>query len=313
MLFQGNKRYNDYSSFIKNKFNQRVQKISLNTGFACPNRDGTKGVGGCTYCNNNTFSPDYCKPTKGVQQQLKEGILFFSQKYKSQKYLAYFQSYTNTYLDVGSLQKMYLEAVNYPNVLGLVIGTRPDCINSEIIKMLSEISKKHFVSLEFGVESTINRTLKLINRCHTFEETIAAYNKAQNNGLQLGAHMILNLPGESKAEILNHAKELSKLPINSLKLHQLQIVKHTIMAMQYKENPGMFNLPDPDEYIDLVIDFMTHLRPDIIIERFISESPKHLLIAPQWGGIKNFEIAEKINKKLIEKNLWQGKNYDSNA
>ena len=307
MLIKEDKRYNDYSSFIKKQFNQRVQKISLNTGFTCPNRDGTKGLGGCTYCNNNTFSPRYGKPIKTVSQQLEEGILFFSKKYEAQKYFAYFQSYTNTYAPIDELKKMYLEAVNYPNVMGLVIGTRPDCINPEIIEMLSEISKKYFVSLEFGVESTLNRTLNLINRCHTFEETIAAYNLAKDKGFHLGAHMILNLPGESKEEMLNHAMELSKLPINTLKLHHLQIVKHTAMALQYKDNPEMFNLFNVDQYVELIAEFITLLRPDIIIERFTSESPKHLLIAPDWGGMKNFEIVNKIENKLIEKDFWQGK------
>ena len=306
------KRYTDYSSFIKNHFSQRVQKISLNTGFTCPNRDGSKGIGGCTYCNNNTFSPGYGKGIKNIAQQLEEGIRFFSVKYKTQKYLAYFQSYTNTYSDVASLKKMYQEAAEYPGVLGLVISTRPDCINLEIIEMLSEISKKHFVSLDFGIESTLNRTLKLINRCHTFEETINAYDMAKNKGMHLGGHMILNLPGESREEMLDHAKALSKLPINSLKIHHLQIVKHTKMAIQYKENPGMFNLFSVDEYIDLVIDFITYLRADIIIERFTAESPKHLLIAPQWGGLKNFEVVDKIEKGLVERNLWQGKFYSNN-
>ena len=309
MVLNGPKPYNDYSSFVKNKFNKRVQKISLNTGFNCPNRDGTKGLGGCTYCNNNTFSPDYCKPSKSISQQLNEGISFFSHKYKAQKYFAYFQSYTNTYADIEVLKSMYLEAINYPNVIGLIIGTRPDCITEEIIDMLSEIAKTNYVALEFGVESTLNRTLNKINRCHTFEETIAAYNIAANKGIHLGAHLILNLPGEGKEEMLNHALELSKLPINTLKIHQLQIVKHTIMAIQYKETPEMFNLLNADEYIELITEFVTLLRPDIIIERFISESPKHLLIAPNWKRIKNFEIVDKIEKRLTEKDWWQGKFY----
>ena len=311
MHFRAEKRYTDYSSYIKTNFGGRVQKISLNTGFTCPNRDGTKGFGGCTYCNNNTFSPGYCKPVKTVSQQLEEGILFFSEKYRAQKYFAYFQSYTNTYSSVEILKKMYLEALSHPSVIGLVIGTRPDCINPEIVEMLSEISGNYYVSLEFGVESTLNKTLKLINRCHTFEETTAAYAMAERKGLHLGAHMILNLPGESREEMLNHAKELSKLPVNTLKLHQLQIVKHTVMALQYKENPGMFNLFNVDEYINLIAEFVSLLRPDIIIERFISESPKHLLIAPQWGGMKNYEIVNKIENKLIEKDSWQGKYYSA--
>jgi len=303
------KRYTDYSTYIKSIFSERVQKISLDTGFTCPNRDGSKGVGGCTYCNNNTFNPDYCEPEKSIQQQLEEGVSFFSSKYKTQQYLAYFQAYTNTYADLDALRKMYTDAVRFPGVIGLVIGTRPDCVNEAIISILEEIAKTHYVSLEFGVESTLNRTLDLVNRCHTFEETVAAYEMAKNRGIHLGAHMILGLPGETREEMLNHAIELSKLPINSLKLHQLQIVKHTLMAFQYKNTPEMFNLFKLNDYIDFITDFIGYLRPDIIIERFTSESPTDLLIAPKWGGLKNFEIVAKIEKRLEEKDTWQGKFY----
>jgi len=301
-------RYNDYSSFIKKKFGYRVQKVSVNTGFTCPNKDGTKGVGGCTYCNNSTFSPDYCKPVKSITQQIDEGISFFSKKYKTQKYLAYFQSYTNTYADIKLVKELYNEAIDHPEIVGLVIGTRPDCINDEIIDFLSTTAQNYYVSLEFGVESTLNRTLEAINRCHTFEETISAYELAKNKGLYLGAHLIIGLPGESRDEMFNHAKEISKLPINSLKIHQLQIVKHTVMASQYKNDPKYFNLFSLEEYLDFITNFVTLLRPDIVIERFISQSPYHLLLAPKWG-LKNFEMVEKIKKRLIEKDLWQGKYY----
>lgn len=304
------KPYNDYSSFIKQKFNERVQKISLNTGFTCPNRDGTKGVGGCTYCNNNTFNPYYCKPSKSITQQLDEGISFFSKKYRTQQYLAYFQAYTNTYADVYLVKELYLEAINHPNVIGLVIGTRPDCINEDLINFLSDLAKTHYIALEFGVESTLNRTLDLINRCHTYEETIAAYELAKNKGLHLGAHLIIGLPRETRAEMLNHAVEISKLPINILKIHQLQIVKHTKMALQLKTEPAIFELFEAEEYIDFICDFVALLRPDIIIERFISESPSHLLLAPKWDGIKNFEMVAKIEKRMEEKNLWQGKYFN---
>lgn len=310
LQFANNKRYNDYSSFIKKQFNERVQKISLDTGFTCPNRDGTKGVGGCTYCNNNTFNPYYCKPEKSITQQLNEGIEFFSKKYKTQQYLAYFQAYTNTYADIDLVKELYNEALNHPQVIGLVIGTRPDCINEDLIDFLAELAKDNFISLEFGVESTLNTTLDLINRCHTFEETKAAYELSKDKGLQLGAHIIIGLPGETKEDLLNHALELSKLPINTLKIHQLQVVKHTMMAHQLKDNPEMFQLFSAEEYIDLITEFISLLRPDIIIERFISESPAHLLIAPQWNGLKNFEIVAKIDKQLIAKDLWQGKHYN---
>jgi radical SAM protein (TIGR01212 family) len=308
MQFSNGKRYNDFSSFVKLKFGERVQKVSLNTGFTCPNRDGTKGVGGCTYCNNNTFSPNYCKADYSIPEQLDEGIRFFSRKNKTQKYLAYFQAYTNTYADIGLVKELYTQAISHPEVVGLVIGTRPDCVNEEIINFLSQIAQHYFVSLEFGVESTLNRTLKSINRCHTYEESIAAFELSKNRGIHLGAHIIMGLPGESRIEMLNHGIELSKLPIQSLKIHQLQIVKNTVMAIQYKKEPEQFQLFNVNEYIDFLTSFIASLRPDIIIERFISESPPHLLIAPQWG-LKNFEMVEKVNNRLIEKQTWQGKNY----
>ena len=310
MQFNNNKRYNDYSSYIKETFSERVQKISLDTGFTCPNRDGTKGVGGCTYCNNNTFNPGYCKPDKSITQQLDKGIQIFSTKYKTQQYLAYFQAYTNTYADINLVKQLYNEAINHPKVIGLVIGTRPDCINEDLIDFLSELAKDNYISLEFGVESTLDRTLKNINRCHTYQETVEAYELAKNKGLHLGAHMIIGLPGESKADILNHATQLSKLPINTLKLHHLQVVKHTMMAKQYTDNPEQFSFFTVDEYVDFITDFVALLRPDIIIERFISQSPHHLLVAPNWNGLKNFEIVAKIDNKLVEKDLWQGKNFE---
>ena len=311
MQFTG-KRYLDYSSFIKSTFGKRVQKISLDIGFSCPNRDGSKGYGGCTYCNNDTFNPNYCEPEKSITQQLEHGIAFFDKKYKSQKYFAYFQAYTNTYSDIESLKKIYDEALRFPNVIGLVIGTRPDCISEDVIDYLSFLSKKNFISLEFGVESTLNKTLLKVNRCHTFEETKIAFERCANKGIHLGAHLIIGLPGETKAELLNHATEISKLPIQALKMHHLQIVKNSIMAVQYKRNPENFDLFSSEAYIDFISDFVGYLRPDISIERFASEAPYDLLIAPKWNQLKNFEIVAKIDRKLVEKNNWQGKYYKNN-
>lgn len=303
------KRYLDYSSFIKLNFGERVQKISLDIGFSCPNRDGSKGYGGCTYCNNNTFNPDYCEPNKSVKQQLEEGISRFSTKYKTQKYLAYFQAYTNTYSDFESLKIMYEDALNVPNVIGLVIGTRPDCISDEVIDYLSFLSKTYFISLEFGVESTSNKTLEKVNRCHSYDDSIATFNKCKNRGFHLGAHLIIGLPGETEEDLLNHAIEVSKLPIDTLKLHHLQIVKQSIMASQYKRNTEDFNLFTPESYIDFITKFVTLLRPNIVIERFISQAPIDLLIAPKWNGLKNFEMVAQIDKQLEIENIWQGKNY----
>tara|TARA_R110001583_G_scaffold54397_2_gene166548 strand:- start:358 stop:981 length:624 start_codon:yes stop_codon:yes gene_type:complete len=204
---------------------------------------------------------------------------------------------------------MYEEALRVPKVIGLVIGTRPDCISEEIIEYLSFLSKRTYISLEFGVESTLNRTLKNVNRCHTFEDTKAAFNLCKNKGVHLGAHLILGLPGETKEALLNHAVEISKLPIDTIKLHHLQIVKQSVMASQFKKNPDMFNLFTSERYIEFISEFIGLLRPDIIIERFISETPLDLLIAPKWNGLKNFEVVAKIDKELSKRNTWQGKNY----
>jgi radical SAM protein (TIGR01212 family) len=304
---QKQERYNDFSSFIRRKFNQRVQKVSIDAGFTCPNKDGSKGTGGCTYCNNNTFNPDYCKPIKPIKQQIDEGIEFFSKKYKTQKYLAYFQAFTNTYAPLTDLRKMYEEALAHEDVIGLVIATRPDSIKDEVLDYLEELaSKDYFIKLEFGLESTKNETLEAINRCQTHEEAIDVFKRADGRGLHLGGHLILGLPGESKEDMLEHARKVSELPINTLKVHHLQIVKHTMMAHQFKNTPDMFTFMELEEYIDLVVDFVELLKPEIIIERFFSESPARMLIHPKYG-LKNFEVKHLVEKRLEERNATQGR------
>ena len=304
---QTDKRYNDFSSFIRRKFNTRVQKVSIDAGFTCPNKDGTKGVGGCTYCNNNTFNPDYCKPIKPIKQQIDEGIVFFSKKYKTQKYLAYFQAFTNTYAPLADLKKMYEEALDHEDVIGLVVATRPDCIKDEVLDYLEELAAAgNFIKLEFGLESTKNETLEAINRCQTHEEAIDAFKRADGRGLHLGGHLILGLPGETKEDMMNHAKMVSQLPINTLKIHHLQIVKHTMMAVQFKKTPEMFTFMELEEYIDFVVDFVEKLKPEIIIERFFSESPASMLIHPKYG-LKNFEVKHLVEKRLEEREAMQGR------
>ena len=304
---QTEKRYNDFSSFIRRKFNSRVQKVSIDAGFTCPNKDGTKGVGGCTYCNNNTFNPDYCKPIKPIKQQINEGIEFFSKKYKTQKYLAYFQAFTNTYAPLVDLKEMYEEALDHEDVIGLVVATRPDCIKDEVLDYLEELAAAgNFIKLEFGLESTKNETLEAINRCQTHEEAIDAFKRADGRGLHLGGHLILGLPGETKEDMMNHAKMVSQLPINTLKIHHLQIVKHTMMAVQFKKTPEMFTFMELDEYIDFVVDFVEKLKPEIIIERFFSESPASMLIHPKYG-LKNFEVKHLVEKRLEEREAMQGR------
>ena len=304
---ENKKRYNDFTSFIRRRFNGRVQKVSIDAGFTCPNKDGSKGIGGCTYCNNNTFNPDYCKPIKPIKVQIEEGIEFFSKKYKAQKYLAYFQAFTNTYAPLSDLKKMYEEALSHPDVIGLVIATRPDCIKDEVLDYLEELaSKDYFIKLEFGLESTKDETLELINRCQTHEDAIDAFNRANGRGLHLGGHLILGLPAETKEDMLNHARMVSQLPINTLKIHHLQIVKHTMMAHQFKNTPEMFTFMELDEYIDLVVDFIELINPEIIVERFFSESPARMLIHPKYG-LKNFEVKHLVEKRLEERDAMQGR------
>jgi len=287
--------------FLSTYFPFKVQKISINAGFTCPNRDGNKGVGGCTYCNNQTFSPQYAANEKTVTQQLEEGIRFFSRKYPQMKYIAYFQSYTNTYDEVDNLLKKYNEALSHPEVVGLIIGTRPDCMPDELLDELEKISQKYFLLIEYGIESTNNETLKFINRGHTYEEAIETIHRTSSRKINSGVHLILGLPGESREMILSHADKISELPITTVKLHQLQLIRNTKMALQFEKSPELFHLYTVDEYIDLCIDFMERLNPDFILERFVSQSPKELLIAPAWG-LKNFEFANKLNQRIRLRN-----------
>ena len=300
--------YNDLSTFLSLHFPFKVQKISINAGFTCPNRDGSVGYGGCTYCNNQTFNPAYCHTDKSVGQQLEEGKRFFSGKYPEMKYLAYFQAYTNTYGELEELKRKYEEALAVADVVGLVIGTRPDCMPDDLLDYLEELNKRTFVWIEYGIGSTDDETLRRINRGHTFAEAEDAIVRTARRGMPVGGHVILGLPGEEREALIKQAEQLSRLPLTTLKLHQLQLIRGTRMASEYEKTPELFHLYSADEYIDLVIDYIEHLRPDLVLERFVSQSPKELLIAPDWG-LKNYEFTEKVKKRMNERNAWQGKYY----
>ena len=302
-------RYNDLSAYLSTVFPFKVQKISLNAGFTCPNRDGTVGYGGCTYCNNQTFNPAYCRTEKSVTEQLEEGKLFFARKYPDMKFLAYFQAYTNTYAELEELKRKYEEALQVPDVVGLVIGTRPDCMPDSLLDYLEELNKRTFLIVEYGIESTDNTILKRINRGHTFEVAEEAVRKTAARGIRVGAHIILGLPGEDRSALIKQADLLSSLPLTTLKLHQLQLIKGTRMAAEYENQPDDFHLYTAEEYIDLVIDYVEHFRPDMVLERFVSQSPKELLIAPDWG-LKNHEFTDKVKKRMRERDAWQGKRYN---
>lgn len=300
--------YTDFGTYLREQLPIKVQKISINAGFTCPNRNGDKGWGGCTYCNNQTFNPAYCKTERTVTEQLEEGKRFFARKYPDMKYLAYFQAYTNTYGDVKTVIGKYEEALAVNDIVGIVIGTRPDCMPNELLEYLKELNRRTFLMVEYGIESVNDATLARINRGHTYAETIDAVERTAKAGIRTGGHVILGLPGEEHDELMRQAAVLSELPLTTLKLHQLQLIRGTRMAHEYEQRPKDFHLYTADEYIDLVIDYVEHLRSDLVLERFVSQSPKELLIAPDWG-LKNYEITERIKKRMRERATYQGRLY----
>lgn len=303
-----NRRFNSYNSYFVKNFGGRVQKISIDAGFSCPNRDGKISTGGCSFCRNDAFNPSYCRPEKSIRQQIEEGIEFHQRRYRRAKqYLAYFQPFSNTYKNVDELEKLYKEALEVEGVIGIVIGTRPDCIDEEKFSMLKEINKSHYVMLEYGVESVYDKTLKRINRGHDFETAKKAICLTHEYGLPCGAHFIFGLPGESREMMLNAANIISDLPLTTVKFHQLQIFKDTSMAEEYLSNPEAFHLFTLEDYIDFVIDFTERLNPNFVIERFAGEVPPRFLISEPWMNLRYDEVLNLIEKRMEERNTFQGK------
>lgn len=307
---QTDSRYRSFGPWLTELAGCKVQKISVNAGFTCPNRDGTVGWGGCTYCNNQTFNPEYCQNNKSVTQQLEEGKTFFARKYPDMKYLAYFQAYTNTYADIHTLISKYEEALAVEDVVGLIIGTRPDCMPIPLLDYLEQLSRRVLLIVEYGIETSFDDVLLHINRGHDFESTRGAVEQTAARGIPVGGHIILGLPGtyEKPDYILTEAQAMSRLPLTTLKIHQLQLVKGTHMATEYAEHPERFHRYTVDEYVDAVIDFMEYSRPDLVFERFVSQSPPQLLAVPGWG-LKNYEFTAKVNKRMQQRDAFQGKRY----
>ena len=296
--------YNDYGAWMRRQFPFRVQKISIDAGFSCPNRDGHISHGGCTFCDNRTFNPSNCQPSKSITEQITEGKEFFRHKYPDMKYLAYFQAFSNTYATLDTLQRRYEEALSAEDVVGIVIGTRPDCVSDEILNYLESLNQQTFMIVEYGIESVSDDTLRRVNRGHNFECSRRAIIETHNRGILTGAHIILGLPGESAEDNVRQANIISALPIDILKLHQLQIIRGTQLAAEYERQP--FNLYTADEYIDLCRRYIERLRPDMVLERFVSQSPKELLVAPKWG-LKNYEFANRFVNYMKRMDSWQGK------
>jgi uncharacterized protein len=304
--------YNSYSRFFKEKFGTRAQKVAIDAGFTCPNRDGTLGTGGCHFCNNESFNPSYCDPSKSITQQIDEGIDFHRWRYrKAQAYLAYFQAQTNTYGDTRLLISKYREAIGHPQISGLVIGTRPDCLEEDLLICLEELSRHHFVHIELGIETIYDQTLANINRGHNFQVAKEALVRLTGKGITTGAHFIFGLPGETHRMMLDSAGVISSLPLTTVKFHQLQILKGTLFEAMYRKDPGHFPLFGFEEYIEFIITFLEKLNPAFVVERFAGEVPPRFQAAPGWGMIRNEQIVATIEKRMMEKNTWQGRLFRS--
>ena len=320
MTFPDRKRYNTFTGYYKRLYGERLQKLVIDAGFTCPNRDGTVGVGGCTYCNNDAFHPGYSVPGKSLWQQIDEGISFHKVRYSRAKhYLAYFQSYSNTYAPLDRLKQLYCEALSHPSIVGIVIGTRPDCIDEEKLdwiaslkdgKVLSDwkrdICDNPIITIEYGIESCYDKTLMRINRGHDFACAEKAVRMTAERGIDTGAHFILGLPGETREMLIEQCEIINSLPLNSVKFHQLQLVKDTAMEKESIEHPEDFLSFELDGYIDFMVDLLEHLRPDLYIERIAGEVPPRFVRKVQWGLIRNVQILQMLDKRLEERDTFQG-------
>lgn len=306
--FPDGKRYNSFVGYFKRKYGERLQKIVLDAGFTCPNRDGSVGRGGCTYCDNAAFHPSYSTPGKSIRQQLDEGIEFHKVRYRTtEHYLAYFQAYSNTYAPLERLQQLYEEALSHPQVVGIVIGTRPDCVDEAKLDYLAELAQKYVVIVEYGIESCYDVTLRRINRGHDFETARRAVEMTAERGIDVGVHFILGLPGETRQMMLDACRMINELPVRSVKFHQLQIVKGTRMEREYAERPEDFERFSLDEYLDFFVDMLERLRPTLSIERFVGEVPPRFVNETPWGLIRNVELLRLLDRRLEERATWQGR------
>ena len=301
------RRFNSYAAYFKRTFGSRMQKVTINAGFSCPNRDGKISWGGCTFCRNDAFTPSYCASEKSITQQIEEGIEFHRRRYRTaQRYLAYFQSFSNTYAPLERLRECYDEALAHPDVAGIVVGTRPDCVDEEKLDYFAELARDKYVILEYGVESCYDATLKRINRGHDFATAVRAIEMTAARGIHCGAHFILGLPGESDQMLLEQVEKINALPLTTIKFHQLQLFKDTHLAREYDEHPEHFRFWTVEEYIDLFVEIVRRLRPDIVIERFAGEAPPRYHHTQGWGLIRNETLLMMLDKQLEAKGVHQG-------
>ncbi len=302
--------YNSYAAYFKRLFGSRVQKVAVNAGFTCPNRDGSISTGGCTFCNNSAFTPSYCHPTKSVAEQINEGIEFHRRRYRTaNRYLAYFQSFSNTYAPLEQLKELYGQALANPLVAGIVVGTRPDCVDEQKLDYFANLAKSHYVALEYGIESCDDAVLAAVNRGHDFATAQRAVEMTAERGIHCGAHFILGLPGQSDEELIAQTDKINALPLTTVKFHQLQVFRGTTMAEQYDADPDSFRFWTVEEYIELFSEILARLRPDIVVERFASEAPPRYHYGRNWGLVRNETLWAMLEKRLLQKNVYQGKNF----
>ncbi len=303
------RRINLASGFLKKEFGTRIQKVAIDAGFTCPNRDGTLSTGGCAFCNNEAFNPGYCSPDKSVTSQIEEGISFHRKRYKgASKFLAYFQAYSNTYAALDHLKELYAEALAVPGITGLIIGTRPDCVDESLLAYLSELAENCYVVVEYGIESVYNETLLYINRGHTFEQAVDALNLTAKYGLRAGGHFIFGLPGESIAQMMESVQIISGLPLHSVKFHQLQIIRGTRFEEEYRMDPGRFPLFGADEYKHFISHYLSGLNPDFVVDRIAGETQPGKNLGKVWN-LRYDRFLQNVEDYMEENNLWQGKNF----
>ncbi len=300
------RRYRAFGQYLKELYGERVYKVNVDAGFTCPNRDGTVGIGGCIYCNNDSFRPQSCRAVTPLGEQIEQGIKYLKKRYRANKFIVYFQPYTNTYAPVEKLRELYYEALNEPSVVGLAIGTRPDCVDEEKLALLEEIARDYFVLVEYGLQSIYDKTLQYINRGHDFQCFLDAVYATEGRGIHIGAHIIVGFPTESIDEMMAMAEVVSALPVGFLKIHQLQVVKDTILEQYYREEP--FHTFQYDEYLDFVVRFIERLSPDIVLQRLFATAPDDILIAPRWDRSRH-EITRDIDRRFEELDTYQGRLY----
>jgi radical SAM protein (TIGR01212 family) len=301
-------RYNAYGRFLKEKFGGRVYKVSVDGGFSCPNRDGTVGINGCTYCNNDSFRPGTASRLKPVGEQVLTGMDYLRKRYGAEKFIVYFQPFSNTHAPLEELIPVYESAIAHPDIVGLSVGTRPDCVDDDKIAWFEKLARNLFVTLEYGLQSIYDKTLERINRGHDYRCWLDAVQRTGNRGIWIGTHMILGFPWETREEVLQSARAISDKGIDFLKLHHLHVVKNTEMEREFLSNP--FPLPDLDEYVELVVDFLERLNPAIRIERLFGSAPPDQLVGPVWNKSKA-GIRHRIEQRLKERDTWQGRLYES--